>query len=244
MLMALGFVAPLGARERTNLDIFSQVSRSTYQKLFRNTAGQASNPTYDFDATRSPAEALSAGLGGQCNTIAKAIAYELIQSGIPDGDIRIVSAVNNSSLDRLCRGQRGKAARAAANDGLSGHVFVLIKSEGTWFLVNSTTIPGSPPAQPFGPLGLELTPFMDPMELDAAMKKGPVQIPKSITETLLPTHFGAMTIFHSSKLSEHPLHNFEARRNLIASGQVDSTPCRYDGAPDTSVTPSRSHPLR
>jgi hypothetical protein len=217
------------AADLTNIELLAKVFPVTHTKLFRNLKDQKMDNSYEFDVNRTPERALEEGTGGQCNMHARVAALSIMRSGISASNLRIVSAVNNSSLAKLCSGRKGKAANIV-NDGLSGHVFLLLKSGKAWYLVNTTTVPGTPPAKPFGQFGLEYIPFMSAHELEEKMRAGPVALPDEVKATLPPTIFGNMTIFHSVRPDQYPLHILKKRPNLISSGSLSSDICRYDGA--------------
>ncbi len=227
-LLLVFFSSPTWAATN-HLSLLSELFPAAHQQLFRNLRDQKMNPSYEFDVGRTPEEALKEGMGGACNTHARTAALTLMKNGVPAEDLRIVSAVNNSSLDALCLGKKAKAAQAT-RDGLAGHVFLLIKSGAGWYLVNTTTVPKTPPAQKFGPLGLEYAVFISPQALDAQMKAGPVRIPNTATGSLPPSIFGTMTIFSSVRPDRYPLHDFSGRRRLVASGNLASDVCRYNGS--------------
>jgi hypothetical protein len=220
------------AYEINPIELLSKEYPKDQKSLFRNLKpGQALNTSYDFDANRDPQSALQEGLGGQCNTHARVAALTLLKNGIPPQDIRVVSAINNLSLDKLCLGKKGKSANPTApNDGLGGHVFLLVKSEGKWFLVNTTTIPGTASSSKFGALGLEMTPYLSPEELEKYMEQGPVLIPSTVTQSMPKEFSGPMTIFSSIQPDKYPLNGFKSRRNFVASGNINSDICKYDGA--------------
>ncbi len=227
-LAAVSFSSSLWA-SGNSLVLLSEVFPPAHQQLFRNLRDQRMNPSYEFDVGRTPEEALKEGMGGACNTHARTAALTLMKNGVPAEDLRIVSAVNNSSLDALCLGNKGKAAHAT-RDGLAGHVFLLLRSAENWYLVNTTTVSKTPPAQKFGPMGLEYVAFMSPTNLDAQIKAGPVRIPNAVTRSLPPSVFGTMTIFSSVRPDRYPLHDFSGRRRLVASGTLSSDVCRYSGS--------------
>ncbi|MBP7843833.1 MAG: hypothetical protein KA116_03390 [Proteobacteria bacterium] len=237
MIQALVFLISLSAiaYEINPLELLSREYPKDQKSLFRNLkAGQALNTSYDFDANREPQIALQEGLGGQCNTHARVAALTLMKNGISPEDIRIVSAINNLSLDKLCLGLKGKSANPTApNDGLGGHVFLLVKSEGKWFLVNTTTIPGTAASSKLGPLGLEYIPYLSPDELGKYMNEGPVLIPSTVTQSMPKEFSGPMTIFSSIQPDKYPLNDFKSRRNFVASGNINSDICKYDGAGGT-----------
>ena len=226
LFMLLGWSSTVSAQER--LEFLAKTFPASYKTLFRNVTSNELNPSYEFDAQREPEQALEEGLGGHCNTHARVAAYTLMKNGVPAKDLRIVSSISDRSLDALCKGRKDSAA-TAGRDGLSGHVFLLMRSEKQWYLVNTTTVPGTPPAKPFGKLGLEFTPFVGPEELEREMKKGPVPLPTAVTQSLPPV-FGPMTIFHAIRPDKYPVHDFAGRRKLVASGSLESEICRYDGS--------------
>ena len=241
-LAALAFLVSTNcwSADLATLQLLSKKFPPLQASLFRNLKDQPMDKSYEFDANRSPEEALKDGLGGQCNMHARVAALALMRNGVPAQNIRIVSAVNNSSLDRLCSGRKGKAA-ANSSDSLTGHVFLLIKSGSAWYLVNTTTVPGTPPAQSYGRLGLEYTQFMSPNELDARMAEGPTALPNEAKKSLPPEIFGDMTIFSSVRPDKYPLNDFAGRRKLVASGSLTNDKCRYDGSANNF---SRSSPAR
>ncbi len=214
---------------QNHIETLLQHYPQAHQTLFRNLKAKQPIPSYDFDANREPEHALKEGMGGQCNTHARVAALALMKNGVRAEDLRIVSAVNNSALDKLCENRKGLSANHT-KDGLSGHVFLLLKSNNQWQLINTTTVPGTPPAKPFAPQELEMTSFHSPEKLEAMMQRGPVQIPEAVTQSLPKNIFGKMTIFHSVRPDQYPSHDFSKRKNLIASGSLNSDICRYGQA--------------
>jgi len=210
-------------------ELLARLMPQAHQRLFRNLRGRPMNPTYEFDVLRSPEQALEEGLGGHCNTHARVAAYTLMQHGVPAEDLRIVSAVNDSSYDSLCYGLAGRSARWS-NDGMSGHVLLLMRDGAQWFLINTTTIPGTPPGNSYGDeRGLEVVPFVDAAHLESAVSTTAIAIPGDALRSL-PPFFSSMTIFQVLRPDAFVTHDFEQRRNLIASGQMDSDVCRYDAS--------------
>jgi hypothetical protein len=212
-----------------------------HERLFRNLRDQPLNTSYDFDANRTVGQMLEQGMGGSCNTHALVAAESLMRSGVPAADLRIVSAVDNRSLDALCF--RRKQLSALKNDqSLSGHVFLLLRSGAAWYLVNTTTVPGTPPAEPFAhSLNLEFVEFHDPETLAKKMEAGPVSVPPQVTTSLPKEIFGPLSIFHVERPDQYKPHDFEARRRLIASGNLNSDLCRYDASPARGETVPRVH---
>lgn len=227
-LLVLLHLSPARA-DSNHLELLSKILGPAKVQLFRNLHGQKMKPTYEFDVGRTPEKALEEGVGGACNTQARVAALELMKNGAPAEDLRIVSAVNDSSLDQLCLGKKN-AMSSETDDGLAGHVFLLLKSNSNWYLVNTTTVPNAPPDKRFGKLGLEYIQFLSPGALDDKMKAGPVSIPNEVIGTLPSDIFGPMTIFSSVRPDQYPLHDFSGRRRLVASGTLSSAVCRYNGA--------------
>ena len=69
-------------------------------------------------------------------------------SGVSRDRIRIVSAVNNEDLKKICPGKRGQARNANYRGGASGHVFVMVQlkpgDDKSWSLINTTQDPFRP----------------------------------------------------------------------------------------------------
>ena len=96
---------------------------------------------YDLDSVRTPEEMLSQRIGGSCGTQAQVFARLLNTLGVPNSDIRIVSAVCEDEYKQFCSGGKGSRIDPSYRGGASGHVFVEVKIDGKWKLINTTYAP-------------------------------------------------------------------------------------------------------
>jgi len=172
---------------------------------------------YHLDSLRTPEQILSQKVGGFCGSSALVFAAMLTQSGVKNSDIQIVEAVHAKDLAAIC--PKGGAPRAEhPRVGASGHVFVAVKfPDGDWRLINTTD---GTNYESIGWLELE--------EVQAQMKRRPVQIPFSMYRNFPPEFRSlALVVFQSWRPDQVPLHTFEQRLNLIASGGLEGQVCRY-----------------
>ena len=100
---------------------------------------------YELDALRTTEQILKYRCGGHCSAHARSFASLLEASGVSRDRIRIVSAVNNDDLKKICPGKRGEARNANYRGGASGHVFVMVQlkpgDDKSWSLINTTQDP-------------------------------------------------------------------------------------------------------
>ena len=108
--LQLFLVFAVHAANAGTLELLAKVFPPMREQLFRNLKGQRMEVSYAFDVARTPEQALREGKGGQCNMHARVAALSLMKAGIPAGDLRIVSAVNDSSLNKLCSNKKSKPA--------------------------------------------------------------------------------------------------------------------------------------
>jgi|GEM_PF-3979329 len=103
---------------------------------------------YEMDSLRTTEEILGYRCGGHCSSHARSFARLLEESGVNGNRIRIVSAVNDEDLKKICPGKKGQARDAKYNGGASGHVFVMVQlkpgDEKSWTLINTTHDPIRP----------------------------------------------------------------------------------------------------
>lgn len=169
---------------------------------------------YHLDSLRTPEQILTEKIGGYCNNYALVFSAMLMRAGVSPDAMRIVAAVNDDDLARIC--PKAGAPRAEhPRTGASGHVFVAIKGvSGRWRLLN--TVGGSNSHQ------WALWP--EPAAVEAAMRAGPLPVPAKAAHG---DPYKPMTVFAVWRAGEQPLHTFEQRLNLIASGTLDGKLCRY-----------------
>ena len=67
---------------------------------------QSPESHYELDSNRSTSEICDQKVGGSCGTMARVFAELLIKSGVPNSNIRIISAVSEPDLKILCEGVR------------------------------------------------------------------------------------------------------------------------------------------
>lgn len=173
---------------------------------------------YHLDSLRTPDQILEQKIGGYCNNFALVFTAMLERAGVPPGDMRVVAAVNDDDLAIIC--PRAGAPRVEhPRTGASGHVFVAVKGDsGRWRLLN--TVGGAKSHQwAFWP---------EPSVVEKRMRSGPVPVPEKAAHG---GPYKPMTVFAVWRGGEEPLHTFEQRLNLIASGTLDGKVCRY-GPPE------------
>jgi hypothetical protein len=169
---------------------------------------------YHLDSLRTPEQILDQRLGGYCNNYALVFSAMLAQAGVPRDELRIVAAVNDDDLAKIC--PKAGAPRAEhPRTGASGHVFVAVKGDsGRWRLLN--TVGGAKSHQwAFWP---------EPAVVEAKMSAGPLSVPEKAAHG---RPYKPMTVFAVWREGDEPLHTFEQRLNLIASGTLDGKLCRY-----------------
>jgi hypothetical protein len=103
---------------------------------------------YELDSLRTTEEILGYRCGGHCSAHARSFARLLEESGVAGERIRLVSAVNDEDLKKICPGKKGQSRNAHYEGGASGHVFVLLQLqsgvEASWTLINTTQDPIRP----------------------------------------------------------------------------------------------------
>jgi hypothetical protein len=169
---------------------------------------------YHLDSLRTPEQILEQKIGGYCNNLALVFSAMLEKAGVPRDGMRIVAAVNDDDLGRIC--PKAGAPRAEhPRTGASGHVFVAVKGDsGRWRLIN--TVGGAKNHQwAFWP---------EPSVVEARMSSGPLPVPGKAAHG---SPYKPMTVFAVWRAGDEPLHTFEQRLNLIASGTLDGKLCRY-----------------
>jgi len=178
------------------------------------------NNQYHLDSMRTPEEILAQKFGGHCGSTALAFAAILTASGVNPSDIQIVSAVVNHDLKLICP-IAGKPREPHPHSGASGHVFVAVRfSNKEWKIINTTD----------SSKNYAKTNWYSPGEIEQRMKNEAIAIPteacKNMPESICKS---GLTVFHSCALSEAPIHTFEQRLDLIASGKMNQTPaiCRF-----------------
>lgn len=182
---------------------------------------QQTESDYNLDAGRTADEILFQKKGGWCRSSAIAAAAILEASGVKKKDIYLVEAVVNDELKKVCP-QSGKAV-LKNDESLSGHVFILIKDKERWILVNATDSSKNP----------DIISFQSPTELAQQMKDHPVQIPQEAYQTMMKipnvhkTFKSGLTVFGVSPMDQVPKHTFQQRYNLVASGNLHNSVCRY-----------------
>jgi hypothetical protein len=176
--------------------------------------------SYQLDSLRTPEQMLEQKVGGNCGTYSRTFAALLKESGVPDSDMQIVETVMNSELAIICP-KAGVPRVANPESGAGGHSFVALKMpNGKWQIIN--TIDGS--------RTYERADWYSPEELQSKMKSEAVAVPyeafKKLPEDL---YFSGLTAFQSWKPSEAPMHSFDQRFDLIASGKIEKSlaVCRF-----------------
>ncbi|RPJ75597.1 MAG: hypothetical protein EHM20_08685 [Alphaproteobacteria bacterium] len=169
---------------------------------------------------RTPEEILSQKIGGSCGSAALAFAAILNFSGVSLNDIQIVEAVLNSDLKLICP-VAGKPREQNARTGASGHVFVAVRfSDNRWILIN--TVDGSK--------NYSKANWPSPEEVHQTIKDKILAVPFEAYKSAPQSVFSSgLTVFQSWSLNEVPIHTFEQRLDLIASGVINQHPaiCRF-----------------
>jgi hypothetical protein len=178
---------------------------------------------YHLDSLRTPEQILAQKIGGYCNNYALVFSSMLERAGVPADDMRIVAAVNDDDLARICP-KAGAPRVEHPRSGASGHVFVAVREASRWRLIN--TVGGAKSHQ--------WAPWPKPSVVEARMRSGPLPVPR---EAAHGAPYKPMTVFAVWRAGEEPRHTFEQRLNLIASGALDGMLCRY--GPPEPLTGSR-----
>jgi hypothetical protein len=182
---------------------------------------------YHLDSMRTPEQILEQKVGGFCGSSALAFASLLAASGVNQDDIQIVASVVNKDLSIICP-MAGKPRIQNPKSGAPGHVFVALRfANDEWKIINSID----------GSKNYERAPWFTPKEVQQKIKSGPLSIPQKAFAKLPTNTFGTgLTVFQSWSLSEIPLHTYEQRYDLIASGKIDNAPavCRFTTPKESS----------
>ena len=183
---------------------------------------------YHIDSLRTAEEILAQKIGGYCNSYALAFAAMLHRAGVPADDIRVVAAVNDRDLALICP-EAGAPRSEHPRSGASGHVFVAVKHpSGIWRLINTV---GRAKMH-------DQAVWPEPAVVEAWMRQAPLAVPSAATRS---GSYQPMTIFAVWREGEQPLHTFEQRFNLIASGTIHGKVCRY-GPPAVGASESDRRP--
>lgn len=178
---------------------------------------------YHLDSLRTTEQILSQKIGGYCNNYALVFSSMLMSSGVPADEMRVVAAVNDDDLARICPAA-GAPRVEHPRTGASGHVFVAVKEpSGRWRLLN--TVGGAKSHQS--------APWPEPSVIEERMRAGRVSVPEAAAHG---APYKPMTVFAVWTAGEEPRHTFEQRLNLVASGTLDGKLCRY-GPPKTTAGP-------
>lgn len=173
---------------------------------------------YELDSMRSPEQILGQKIGGSCGSSALAFAAILNVSGLEMKKIRIVAAVVNDDLALIC--PNPGQPRSNSYKSASGHVFVALEFPNkTWQIIDSIG----------GSRNYARAPWFPPREVERLVKKG-LQVPRAVFKDLpVETYGSGLTVFQSWKLDQVPLHTWEQRFDLIATGKIsaDSSICRF-----------------
>jgi len=175
---------------------------------------------YQLDSMRTPEQILKQKLGGSCGSSALAFAAVLKASGVDSKDIQIVNSVVNKDLAIICP-KAGLPRVQNARSGAPGHVFVAIRfPDGKWKVINSIG----------GSRNYERADWYSPEEVQRRIKFEALAVPRAAFKKLPATTYGSgLTVFQSESLDEVPMHSFEQRYDLIASGNLKQSPaiCRF-----------------
>lgn len=178
------------------------------------------NTPYHLDSMRTPEQILEQRIGGFCGSSALAFAALLAASGVNQDDIQIVASVVNKDLSIICP-IAGKPRILNAQSGAPGHVFVALRfTNNEWKIINSID----------GSKTYERAPWFNPKEVQLKIKAGPLAVPQKAFASLPKNTFGTgLTVFQSWSLSQVPIHSYEQRYDLIASGKAETPPaiCRF-----------------
>lgn len=93
---------------------------------------------------------------------------------------------------------------------------------------------------------LEIIPFYSPDQLAAQMEMGPVQLPMnkfpSLNDWMGGNKDPRMMAFANWSFENYPKHTFDQRKNLVASGKIDNTKCRYSASDLEDLPNSTTEP--
>lgn len=208
---------------------------------------------YEWDSKRTSEEMLADGNGGSCGTHALSVAAVLRASGVPASDVRLIGAVDINDYADICPGKAGAARAKQWTFGgekttvhpASGHVFVMVKWDGNWHLVNSTHNPIDPGPPELGLKGKAGPPsrlVLEDFEMtklssgtaDSFLKTDRAQL---VPQNPFPSYFrnkledgsplAPLLPFASWAFEDYPIHGIADRANLVASGRTDSPTCRW-----------------
>ncbi|RYZ86301.1 MAG: hypothetical protein EOP06_14745 [Proteobacteria bacterium] len=220
--------AVLKAGIRADDSFFEKIDKAlkllNEQRYFypKSTVGTAPSPggnSYELDSTRTAEQILEQKIGGSCGSSALAFAAILKASGIPSEKIRIVPAVLNRDLAEICP-QTGKRRVHPSGNGASGHVFVALQfPDNKWQLINSID----------GSVNYERAEWYAPKEVQRLIKTR-LAVPLAAYRKLpADIYSSGLTVFQSWSLDEVPIHTFDQRFDLIASGKLgaNSAICRF-----------------
>lgn len=175
---------------------------------------------YHLDSMRIPEQILAQKIGGSCGSSALAFAAILNLSGVDSKNIQIVNSVVNKDLAIICPNP-GSVRVQNPRSGAPGHVFVAIRfSDGNWKIINSIG----------GSKYYERADWLPPDEVQRRIKFEAIAIPSAAYKKLPANTYGSgLTVFQSWSLEEVPLHTFEQRFDLIASGNLQQSLgiCRF-----------------
>lgn len=195
---------------------------------------------YHLDSLRTPEQILEQKVGGFCGSAALVFAAMLNQAGVPRENLAIVAGVYARDLSIICP-KAGVQRVENPRTGASGHVFVAVKfAENDWRLIN--TIDGT---------NYEWVSWFSPDQTESQIEKAPLQIPYSIYDKLPPNQRSLpMVVFQSWPQNAVPIHTFDQRLDLIASGTINDSNspspnrsaniCRYGAAEMLKLKPRAS----
>ncbi len=134
----------------------------------------------------------------------------LRQTGVPSDDLQIVAAVNVRDFKQICF-KKGQPRNEHPKTGASGHVFVAVHfSNNQWRLIN--TIDGT---------NYESVPWYSPQDTLARMAAEPLIVPPAAYRRFPPElRRLPMIVFQTWPSEKVPLHTFDQRLDLIASGMI------------------------
>ena len=181
------------------------------------------NP-YHLDSLRTADQILSQKVGGSCGSSALAFAAMLVQTGYPAEKIQIVGAISNWALRAICP-TSGQLRKDKPEFSSTGHTFVALQfPDGSWKIINPID----------GSVTYGKADWHEPKTLQQKMQNQAVAIPSKVFERLPKDIYrDGLTVFQSWSLKDYPLHTYEQRYDLVASGtfsgagERNSRRCRF-----------------
>jgi hypothetical protein len=203
-------------------------ARYYYPKGRTKPLGPPFDNPYHLESMRTAEQILEQKVGGFSANAALVFSAMLMKAGVKSDDLQIVATVNAPDLETICPAAH-RPRSENPDTGADGHVFVAVKfSPDEWRLINTIDGPN-----------YESVTWVAPKILARKMRRGPVQIPYSVYKKFGPAFNSIpLVVFRSWAPDQVPLHTFDQRLDLIASGNIavgnhpkdKNKICRYGAA--------------